>query len=86
MVGDLESRLPSYLLEDGKKKDDICTGHVIKEANKILDCDSNIDGKEIEDLHKVCSIAKEVKKKFKEEEQKAMEDLWINGVLIKKNG
>eukprot|EP00957_Ditylum_brightwellii_P194617 14824970-Ditylum_brightwellii.AAC.1 len=86
MVGDPETRLPSYLLGDRKKKGDFCIGHVIKEANNILDCDSSIDGEEIENLHSKSSIAKEVKKTFKEEEQAAMGDPWINCVLIKKSG
>eukprot|EP00957_Ditylum_brightwellii_P212048 15366902-Ditylum_brightwellii.AAC.1 len=42
-IGDPENRLPHYLLECRKKKGDFCIDHVIKEANKILDCDSSID-------------------------------------------
>eukprot|EP00957_Ditylum_brightwellii_P092435 7038830-Ditylum_brightwellii.AAC.1 len=58
MVGDPETRLPSNLLKDRKKKADFCINHVIKEANAILDRDSNIDGKEIEDSYNMSFIAK----------------------------
>eukprot|EP00957_Ditylum_brightwellii_P047127 3578658-Ditylum_brightwellii.AAC.1 len=54
---------------NGKKKGEFCINHVIEEANKILDCDSNIDADEIEYLHNVSVMTREIKEKFKEEEQ-----------------
>eukprot|EP00957_Ditylum_brightwellii_P048354 3669881-Ditylum_brightwellii.AAC.1 len=67
--GEPENRLPLYLIEDVEKKGDFSINHVIKKANKILDCDGNIDADEIEDLHNMSAIAKEIKEKFKEEQQ-----------------
>eukprot|EP00957_Ditylum_brightwellii_P141991 10817548-Ditylum_brightwellii.AAC.2 len=59
-IGEAENGRPCYLLEDGKKKGDFSIDRVIKAENKILDCDSNIDADEIEDLHNMSTIAKEV--------------------------
>ena len=40
---------------------------VYEEYNEILDCDVNIDGDEIYDLHSTCSATKEIKERYKEE-------------------
>eukprot|EP00957_Ditylum_brightwellii_P207070 15351346-Ditylum_brightwellii.AAC.1 len=85
-IGDQENWHLYNLLKDGKKKSDFCIKYVIKEAKDILDCGGNIDADKIEDLHNMSSIAKEIKEKFKEEEQTATDDPWINGMLIKKAG
>eukprot|EP00957_Ditylum_brightwellii_P114174 8704274-Ditylum_brightwellii.AAC.2 len=68
-AGEAENQLPRYLLKHGNKKGDFSIKYIIKEANKILDYDSNIDANEIEYPHSMSAIAKEMKEKFKEEEQ-----------------
>eukprot|EP00957_Ditylum_brightwellii_P198894 15159706-Ditylum_brightwellii.AAC.1 len=74
------------MLKDGKKKGEFLINNVLEEENKILDCDSNIDGEEINDLHLMTEMSKEVQKKFKEDEEAAMDDPWVNGVLVEKMG
>eukprot|EP00957_Ditylum_brightwellii_P210942 15365582-Ditylum_brightwellii.AAC.2 len=74
----------SYLPEAGDKKGDFSTNNVTKEENEILDYNSNIDGEKIEDLHNIFAIAKELKQRFKEEEEEVLDDPWINGILLKK--
>ena len=59
---------------------------VVEEENEILDCDSDIDGEEIDDLYLMTEVSKEVQLKFKEDEEAAMDDPWVNGLLIKKEG
>eukprot|EP00957_Ditylum_brightwellii_P149426 11380003-Ditylum_brightwellii.AAC.1 len=39
------------MLKDGKKKGEFLINNVLEEENEILDCDSAIDGEEIDDLH-----------------------------------
>eukprot|EP00957_Ditylum_brightwellii_P194859 14844205-Ditylum_brightwellii.AAC.1 len=74
------------MLKDGKKKGEFLIDNIVKEEKEIFDCDSNIDGEEIDDLHLMIDVSKEVQQKFKEDEQAAMDDPWINGVLVKKVG
>jgi hypothetical protein len=78
--------LPDYMLMDGKKKCEFLIDDVLEEENEILDCDSDIDGEEIEDLHLITEVSKEVQQKFKEDEEAAMDDPWVNGVLVEKVG
>eukprot|EP00957_Ditylum_brightwellii_P154640 11769511-Ditylum_brightwellii.AAC.1 len=64
------------MLKDGKKKVEFLINNVLKEENEILDCDSNIDEEEIDDLHLMTEVSKDVQQKFKEDEEAAMDDLW----------
>eukprot|EP00957_Ditylum_brightwellii_P143172 10908824-Ditylum_brightwellii.AAC.1 len=67
-----------------KRQDSFCIGNIIEEENKILDCDLDVNGDELENLHSSCVLSKEIQNKFKGEEEAAMDDPWINGVLIEK--
>ena len=51
-----------------------------------MNCDSDIDGDEIYDLHYICAVKKEIKERYKEKEYAVMDDPWRNGVLIEKVG
>eukprot|EP00957_Ditylum_brightwellii_P140194 10682228-Ditylum_brightwellii.AAC.3 len=66
-----ENKLPDYLLKAGNKK-----GHF----------SINDDTKEIEDLHIISAISKESKVRFKEEEEAAIDNPCINGILVEKVG
>ena len=51
-----------------------------------MDFDSDIERDEIYYLYYMCSVAKEMKYRYKEEEDAVMDDLWRNGVMIDKAG
>ena len=51
-----------------------------------MDCDSDIDGDEIDNLHSTCAVTKDIKERYKEEEDAVMGDPWSNGALIEKEG
>ena len=51
-----------------------------------MDCDSDIYGDEIYDLHSMCAVAKDIKERYKVEEGSVMDNLCRNGVLIEKVG
>eukprot|EP00957_Ditylum_brightwellii_P179370 13664579-Ditylum_brightwellii.AAC.1 len=74
------------MLKDGKKKGEFLINNVGEEKNKILDCDSDIGGEEKDDLHLMTDVSNEVQQKFKEDEEAAMDDPWVHGVLAKKAG
>eukprot|EP00957_Ditylum_brightwellii_P177728 13538327-Ditylum_brightwellii.AAC.1 len=78
--------LPAYMLKDGKKKGEFLIDNVLKEENEMLDCDSNINEEEKDDLHLMTDVSKEVQQNFKEDKEAVMDDLWVNGVLVKKAG
>eukprot|EP00957_Ditylum_brightwellii_P142395 10849085-Ditylum_brightwellii.AAC.1 len=48
--------------------------------------DSGIDGGEVEEFHNSYLLSKEIKRKYKEEEEAAMDDPWANVILIEKSG
>eukprot|EP00957_Ditylum_brightwellii_P182763 13920837-Ditylum_brightwellii.AAC.1 len=50
-VQEVICNLHDYMLKDGKKKGEFLIDDVVEEENEILDCDSNIDREEIDDLH-----------------------------------
>ena len=81
------ANLPSYLHKDARNQDDFKINDVCKEENEIFDCDSDIDRYEIDDLHYMSAVAKEIKDRYKEEEEDSViDDMWRNGVLIEKSG
>eukprot|EP00957_Ditylum_brightwellii_P187555 14282720-Ditylum_brightwellii.AAC.1 len=64
--------LPHYLeKETVKGQKDFSIENMYKEEAKELDCNSEIDGEEIDDLHDMAHIAKDVKAMLKEEDDAA---------------
>eukprot|EP00957_Ditylum_brightwellii_P164880 12553218-Ditylum_brightwellii.AAC.1 len=61
-----------------KNKEDFCYDDIVEEEQEVLDCDSNIDVEEIGNLHNISQVSKEVKLKYKEDEDAVMDDSWIN--------
>ena len=59
-VVEVVCNLPMYMLKDGKQKGEFSLDDVVEEENEILDCDSDIDGEEIDDLHLMTEVSKEV--------------------------
>eukprot|EP00957_Ditylum_brightwellii_P049689 3768117-Ditylum_brightwellii.AAC.1 len=71
--------LADYMLKDGKKNGELLTNNVLEEENKILDCDDDIDGDKIDDIHCMTEVANNLQLKFKEDEDAVKDDLWVNG-------
>ena len=76
----------TYLLKDARNKDGFKSDDVYEDENERLDCESDIDRDEIEDLRSRCAMAKEIKERYDEEEDAVMYDPWSNGALIDKEG
>eukprot|EP00957_Ditylum_brightwellii_P148960 11340950-Ditylum_brightwellii.AAC.1 len=62
-----------------KGKNKFSIKDVYEEEIEELHCDSDIDGKEIDDLHEMAHIVKDAKAMLKEEDDAVADDPWENG-------